>query len=113
MIIADSSANPAWIAADLLAQAEHDLQATAILLTPDKRLAQEVQTQVQQALGESFSEFLAQNPREAKIIVQKCLTSARARDAARWHSCRRRAWLPVLAPARPRGTIAARPVGRY
>jgi DNA gyrase subunit B len=51
--------------------------------TKVKLMNQEVQTQVQQVLGESFSEFLAQNPREARIIVQKCLTSARARDAAR------------------------------
>ena len=34
MIIADSSARPDWLAADLLAQAEHDIQASAILLTP-------------------------------------------------------------------------------
>jgi DNA gyrase subunit B len=43
----------------------------------------EVQTQVQQVLGEHFSEFLENDPRAAKAIVQKCLTSARARDAAR------------------------------
>jgi DNA gyrase subunit B len=51
--------------------------------TKVKLMNPEVQTQIQQVLGESFGEFLAQNPREAKIIVQKCLTSARARDAAR------------------------------
>ncbi|MBT3711861.1 MAG: histidinol dehydrogenase, partial [Anaerolineae bacterium] len=33
MVIADEEANPAWVAADLLAQAEHDVQASAILLT--------------------------------------------------------------------------------
>jgi len=43
MVIADSSANPAWVAADLLAQAEHDVQASAILLTTDAGLAQQVQ----------------------------------------------------------------------
>ncbi len=32
---------------------------------------------------EAFSEFLEENPREAKAIVEKCLTSARARDAAK------------------------------
>lgn len=46
MIIADEKANPAWVAADLLAQAEHDLLATAILLTPSRPLAQEVQAAV-------------------------------------------------------------------
>jgi histidinol dehydrogenase len=39
MVIADESANPVWVAADLLAQAEHDVQASAILLTPDSALA--------------------------------------------------------------------------
>jgi histidinol dehydrogenase len=46
MIIADASANPAWVAADLLAQAEHDVQASAILLTPDPELAAAVQAEV-------------------------------------------------------------------
>jgi histidinol dehydrogenase len=46
MIIADGSANPAWVAADLLAQAEHDVQASAILLTPDRELAAAVQGEV-------------------------------------------------------------------
>jgi histidinol dehydrogenase len=46
MVIADHSANPAWVAADLLAQAEHDVIATAILLTPDPALAEAVQKQV-------------------------------------------------------------------
>jgi histidinol dehydrogenase len=46
MVIADSSANPAWVAADLLAQAEHDVLASAILLTPDARLAQAVQIEI-------------------------------------------------------------------
>ncbi len=43
----------------------------------------EVQTMVQQVVGEAFSSFLEENPSAAKAIVQKCLTSARARDAAR------------------------------
>ncbi|MEJ2011053.1 MAG: DNA topoisomerase (ATP-hydrolyzing) subunit B [Anaerolineales bacterium] len=51
--------------------------------TKVKLMNAEVQTLVQQVLGESFGEFLDNNPRAAKAIVQKCLTSARARDAAR------------------------------
>ena len=46
MVIADQSANPEWVAADLLAQAEHDVQASAILLTPDSGLAEEVREAV-------------------------------------------------------------------
>ncbi len=47
IIIADDSANPAWVAADLLAQAEHDVLATAILLTPSRPLAEAVQAEVE------------------------------------------------------------------
>ena len=46
VIVADDSANPAWVAADLLAQAEHDVLATAILLTPSRSLAEAVQTEI-------------------------------------------------------------------
>lgn len=42
LVIADSSANPEHVAADLLAQAEHDPMAAAILLTPDSVLAKQV-----------------------------------------------------------------------
>ena len=42
LIIADGSANPDWIAADLLAQAEHDVSAQAILITDDAALADAV-----------------------------------------------------------------------
>jgi len=42
IVIVSTSGRPAWIAADLLAQAEHDPDARAILLTPSRRLAQAV-----------------------------------------------------------------------
>ncbi len=60
VIVADDSANPAWVAADLLAQAEHDELATAILLTPSRSLAEAVQDQVaRQAEGLSRNEVIA------------------------------------------------------
>ena len=46
VVIADESANPAWVAADLLAQAEHDLLASAILLTSSQTLIEKVQVEV-------------------------------------------------------------------
>jgi histidinol dehydrogenase len=46
LLIADETADPAYVAADLLAQAEHDALATAILLTPSAWLARAVQGQV-------------------------------------------------------------------
>jgi DNA gyrase subunit B len=51
--------------------------------TKVKLMNPEVQTHVTQAVGEAFSTFLEENPQAAKAIVAKCLTSARARDAAR------------------------------
>jgi histidinol dehydrogenase len=50
VIVADDSANPVWVAADLLAQAEHDVLATAILLTPSRTLAKAVQVEVSRQL---------------------------------------------------------------
>jgi len=40
LIIADEDANPAWAAADLLSQAEHDVLASAVLITPSQALAE-------------------------------------------------------------------------
>ena len=51
--------------------------------TKVKLMNTEVQTLVQQMVGEAFNEFLEENPSTAKTIIKKCLTSARARDAAR------------------------------
>ncbi|MBE9051999.1 histidinol dehydrogenase [Nostocales cyanobacterium LEGE 11386] len=50
LIIADETANPVNVAADLLAQAEHDPMAAAILLTTDPALAKNVQVAVERQL---------------------------------------------------------------
>jgi histidinol dehydrogenase len=47
LVLADGSANAEWIAADLLAQAEHDEAAQSILITSDARLAGEVEAAVE------------------------------------------------------------------
>ena len=51
--------------------------------TKVKLMNPEVQTCVTQVVGEAFYTFLEENPQAAKAIIAKCLTSARARDAAR------------------------------
>jgi histidinol dehydrogenase len=51
LILADGSANPDWIAADLLAQAEHDCAAQAILITDDLALADAVEAAVERQLA--------------------------------------------------------------
>jgi histidinol dehydrogenase len=50
LIIADKSANPEWVAADLLAQAEHDAAAQSILITDDASLADAVEAAVARQL---------------------------------------------------------------
>jgi len=51
LILAGSGANPDWIAADLLAQAEHDTAAQSILITDDAALAAEVERAVEAQLA--------------------------------------------------------------
>ena len=51
--------------------------------TKVKLMNPEVQTYVTQVVAEAFGTFLEENPQAAKAIISKCLTSARARDAAR------------------------------
>jgi histidinol dehydrogenase len=46
LVIADETARPDWVAADLLAQAEHDILASAILVTPSHPLAKAVQIEI-------------------------------------------------------------------
>ncbi len=50
LVIADRTANPDWIAADLLAQAEHDANAQSILITDDETLANDVARAVEAQL---------------------------------------------------------------
>jgi len=52
MIICDDSAHPDWMAADLLAQAEHDPDAQAILLTCSMEIAQSVQNRISVLLND-------------------------------------------------------------
>jgi len=56
LVIADSSANPQHVAADLLSQAEHDSMASALMLTPDAQLAE--------ATAAALEEQLAKLPRQ-------------------------------------------------
>ncbi len=51
--------------------------------TKVKLMNPEVQTYAQQVVNEGFGIFLEENPSAGKAIIRKCLTSARARDAAR------------------------------
>lgn len=50
LVIADESANPRYLAADLLSQAEHDKMATAVLVTNSRVLAEKVQLEIENIL---------------------------------------------------------------
>ena len=50
LVVADSTANPAFVAADLLSQAEHDKLASAVLITDSRTLAEEVSAELEKQL---------------------------------------------------------------
>src|SRR5215467_4988248 len=84
LVIADDAANASWIAADLLAQAEHDESAQSILITDSKRLADEVEQAVETQLktlprgkiaGASWKDF------GAIILVEKLDNAVPLADA--------------------------------
>ncbi len=52
VIIADERANPAYLAAEILAQAEHDALASAIMITSSQKIADEVNREVEEQLAE-------------------------------------------------------------
>lgn len=78
LIVADQSANPRWIAADLLAQAEHDKLAQAILVTTEEALIEKVQAEVDQQLAELPRQEIAAAAIDTngKIILVKDLAEA-------------------------------------
>lgn len=80
VVIADEHARPDWVAADLLAQAEHDVLATAILLTPSEALATAVQAAVGQQLEQRQRiEILSQSlPGQSGIVLTPDLETALA-----------------------------------
>jgi len=51
MIVADETANPCYIAADLLSQAEHDILAASILVTTSEKIAERVQKEIERQYG--------------------------------------------------------------
>ena len=70
LILADGSANPDWVAADLLAQAEHDAAAQSILITDDAALADDVE--------QAVTAQLVTLPRSATSPARPGTTTARS-----------------------------------
>ena len=78
LVIADGKSNPAWVAADLLSQAEHDKLASAVLVTDSRPLAQAVAQAVEDQLRTLEREEIARASIEhnGKIIVVRSLAEA-------------------------------------
>ena len=78
LIIADDSANPVHVAADLLSQAEHDKLAASILVTNSKELAKNVAEQLEIQLKELEREEIARTSIEnqGRIIITKTIDEA-------------------------------------
>lgn len=74
LVIADSGATPAFIASDLLSQAEHGPDSQVILLTPDENIAQAVSDELEKQLVTlSRSAIARQALAESRLIVTKDL----------------------------------------
>ena len=69
LIVADERANPKYCALDLLAQAEHDPLASAILITTSHRLASEVATEVEQQLKSLERQAIAAESLENRGVI--------------------------------------------
>jgi len=78
VIIADGRANPAFIAADMLAQAEHDPMATAILVTTSRQIALEAAAAIEDQLEHLTRSAIAVKSLQAngKAIITKNLEEA-------------------------------------
>ena len=91
VVVADDSADPVWVAADLMAQAEHDVLASAVLLTPSKELAAAVQLQIARQIESlSRAEIIAQSLsfRGGIVLVNDLDQACRlASDYAAEHTC--------------------------
>jgi histidinol dehydrogenase len=72
MVIADGKSRAQWVAADLLAQAEHDTMAQAILVTTDTNFAKQVQEEVAKQLSALPRRSIAEKSiAESRILVVK------------------------------------------
>lgn len=78
LVIADGKSNPAYVAADLLSQAEHDKMASAVLVTDSEELAAAVQTEIEKQVAMLEREEIARASVDSngKIIVAKDLKQA-------------------------------------
>ena len=75
LVLADGKSNPKFVAADLLSQAEHDKNASCVLITESEQLAKEVQQEIENQLSCLLREEIARDSidNNGKIIICKDL----------------------------------------
>ena len=78
LVVADGNSNPAWLAADLLSQAEHDQTASAVLVTDSKELAEQVSAEIEKQIPQLERSAIARESidRNGKIIIAEDLRAA-------------------------------------
>ncbi|GAB3796315.1 histidinol dehydrogenase [Humibacter antri] len=85
LVIADSSAHPRLVAADLLSQAEHDEAAASLLVTDSEELAEAVQSELHELVAVTVNRERAsialEGPQSAIVLVDDEETAARFSDA--------------------------------
>ncbi len=81
-IIADESADPAWVAADLLAQAEHDVVAQPVMATTSKKLAEQVTDEIEKQLETLSTKETARKSIENCGLIILCDSLEQAAEAA-------------------------------
>ena len=83
LVIADGTGNAGWIAADLLAQAEHDVNAQSILITDDAALADDVERAVESQLAHA-----AAGENRARLVERVSAPSSWSRSSTKPRSWR-------------------------
>jgi len=78
LVVADVKSDPAWVAADLLSQAEHDKVASAVLVTDSAELAEKVSEEIEKQIPELIRSEIARVSidQNGKIIVADDLRAA-------------------------------------
>ncbi len=78
LVLADETANPRYVAADLLSQAEHDELASSILITTSKELAEKVSTEVDRFVGQLSRKEILEKSLEnyGYLMVAESMTEA-------------------------------------
>ncbi|HET9869516.1 MAG TPA: histidinol dehydrogenase [bacterium] len=82
LILSDGTVSPAWVAADILAQAEHDEMACCLLVTPSEKLAREVSKEVELQLELLSRRQVASDSLKSRGAVLLVKNRAQALEAA-------------------------------